>query len=101
MPVHPNAIRGEEARVRLLAFLDDYLRANQIAPTLADMAAHLGYSSTYGIQKHLTRLAEQGLVAQTVGGRRTVHLTEEGRKQVALNGFKAQRKAGRKRARAS
>jgi SOS-response transcriptional repressor LexA len=81
--VPPNAVRGEETRAKILDFIGDYVRRHQFAPSLADIAAYLGYASPYGVQKHLARLASQGLVGQIPGGRRTVHLTEAGRAMAA------------------
>lgn len=49
----------------VLAFIDDYFRANAYAPTIREIAVGLGIKSTSTVHYHLKNLERDGLLDST------------------------------------
>jgi SOS-response transcriptional repressor LexA len=81
-----------EIDIEILRFIEQFLSDNAYAPSVREIAEHIGRSS-YGTvhQRRLTKMRWMGLVDWLEGQMRTIHLTEKGYKflnYVAETGYK-------------
>ena len=58
----------------VLDFVEHHIRINGYAPTLREIATHLGLSSVATVHKHLRTLVEKGLLVREGGRARAVEL---------------------------
>jgi repressor LexA len=72
-------VRGLTARQeKLVRFIHEYTRQNQMPPTLRDMANHLGARSSAAAVDHLKALQKKGYVKRRAFASRGTVLTPEG-----------------------
>jgi repressor LexA len=59
---------------KVLDFLSRHIRQHGFPPTLRDIAAHLGVSSTFGVMRHLAALEKKGWIRRQAWGSRGITL---------------------------
>lgn len=62
---------------QILDFLDSYIKKNGHAPTLVQMAKHLGVRSLATVHEHLQTLEKKGLIKKSSGISRSIELIEQ------------------------
>lgn len=68
---------------KVLDFITRYVRTHGYAPTLRDIAAHLGVTSTFGVNRHLDALEKKGWITKS-GTSRGIVLTVQGGQSLSL-----------------
>ena len=68
---------------KVLDFISSFARTHGYSPTLRDIAAHLGVSSTFGVNRHLDALEKKGWITKS-GTARGIVLTAQGGKTISL-----------------
>lgn len=63
---------------RVLAVIGNFIRVNQISPTVREAATLLGFSSPRSIIKQADKLVEKGLIVKEDRHERNFKLTGEG-----------------------
>lgn len=66
----------DDTRVKVLNYLRDYIAAHQFPPTVREIAAGVGISSTSVVNYHLRRLAETGRIERIQGAARAIRVVE-------------------------
>lgn len=61
----------------ILEFLNTYMSENGHAPTLVEIAKHLGVRSLATVHEHLQALQKKGLIKRSGGVKRTIELVEK------------------------
>lgn len=61
----------------ILDFLNDYIEKNGNAPTLVQIAKHLGVKSLATVHEHLQSLEKKGLIKKSSGIARSIELVEQ------------------------
>ena len=67
----------------VLDFISNFAQMHGYSPTLRDIAAHLGVSSTFGVNRHLDALEKKGWITKS-GTARGIVLTAQGGKTISL-----------------
>jgi SOS-response transcriptional repressor LexA len=67
---------GEITRARIVEFIRYYQRTNHRPPTIREIASGTGISSTGGVNYHLLKLEEAGVITSDPESARSVRLTE-------------------------
>ncbi|MCK4421850.1 repressor LexA [candidate division WOR-3 bacterium] len=65
-------------RERILEFLEGFIEENGFAPSVREIARHLGFRSTKAIKVHLDEMANMGWIEKKGGVARGIHLIEKG-----------------------
>ena len=68
---------------KVLDFISNFAQTHGYSPTLRDIAAHLGVSSTFGVNRHLDALEKKGWITKS-GTARGIVLTAQGGKTISL-----------------
>jgi SOS-response transcriptional repressor LexA len=74
--------KGLLRRLRILAWIQDYIRMFQYSPTVRDIATGVNLRSTGAVAVHLKRMEEEGWITRSDNKKRTTRLTQFGREQV-------------------
>lgn len=61
--------------IQVLEFIKEYIGARGFAPSIREIAAHLGVSGTHGVVKHLDTLEREGHIRRMRGSSRGLSLT--------------------------
>jgi SOS-response transcriptional repressor LexA len=67
---------GEITRERIVEFVRYYQRTNRRPPTIREIAHGMGVSSTGGVNYHLLKLEEAGVITSDPETARSIRLTE-------------------------
>ena len=62
---------------KVLDFITSFIQANSFPPTWRDIAAHLGITSTFGVNRHLDALEKKGWIKRAGTSRRIVLTSQE------------------------
>lgn len=62
---------------QILDFLNNYISENGHAPTLVEIAKHLGVKSLATVHEHLETLQKKGLIKRSHGIKKTIELVEK------------------------
>lgn len=68
---------------KVLDFISNFAQTHGYSPTLRDIAAHLGVSSTFGVNRHLDALEKKGWITKS-GTARGIVLTAQGGRTISL-----------------
>ena len=60
----------------ILSFIIDCIRDHGMPPTIAEIGAHFGISSTNGVNDHLVALEKKGFIERSSKAR-SIHVTEK------------------------
>lgn len=71
-------IEVDKRRADILRYIAEYLETKHFSPSLRELAALTGVSSTSVVSGDLAALREDGLVDWIDGAQRTLHLTGKG-----------------------
>jgi repressor LexA len=61
-------------QVRLLVFIDTYLRTFGYAPSFEEIAQHFGYASLATVHEHVTTLERKGVIQRTYNAARGIRV---------------------------
>ena len=67
-----------ETKDRIVEYLKDFTAKRGFAPSVREIAAHLGFKSTKAVKVHLDELAEKGVIKKKKGVARGVSLAKMG-----------------------
>lgn len=70
--------RPSKRQLDTLRFVHEYASLHGYAPTLREIGAHLGISSTNGVSDHVRALARKGFLVYARGTSRAIGITEAG-----------------------
>jgi len=62
----------------IMKFLEEFIEKNGFAPSIREIARHLGFRSTKSVKVHLDGLADMGLIGREEGIARGIRLKERG-----------------------
>jgi repressor LexA len=66
-------------RTAILQYIDDHHREHGFAPTIREIAEHVGIPSYSAVFRHIKILDRHGLIARAPGKTRALVLTDKGR----------------------
>lgn len=66
--------RGIESRKKIVAFVKDYWKKHDHAPSVREVTDHLGFSSINATRSHILQLIDQGVLVQTPGVMRSLRV---------------------------
>lgn len=65
-------------REKIMEFLEDYIQKKGFAPSIREIASHLGFSSTKAVKVHLDEMAERGWIEKEEGVARGIRVVNRG-----------------------
>jgi repressor LexA len=73
-------VTGTQAKI--LGFVIDWNAARGFSPTVREISAAFGWTTTANVHQHLERMQRDGLVTRQAGMARTLRVTPAGLKQL-------------------
>jgi len=68
----------KNTKSEIMEFLEEFIEKNGFAPSIREIARHLGFRSTKSVKVHLDGLADMGLIGREEGIARGICLKERG-----------------------
>ena len=69
-------------QAKILGFIIDWNAARGFSPTVREISAAFGWTTTANVHQHLERMQRDGLVTREAGMARTLRATPEGLEQL-------------------
>ena len=69
-------------QAKILGFVIDWNAARGFSPTVREISAAFGWTTTANVHQHLERMQRDGLVTRQAGMARTLRVTPAGLKQL-------------------